>query len=172
MLSIKGTVRDNLSGSELYITPLKGRYRSSHRRCSIKKGVLENFAKFTGKHLWFEKFSRTTFFYRAVLDDCFWLFHATFPKWGTANSVWTTLDEYSVSRNTDLRNTVQIYHFFTLFAARSSHQRRDVLWKKVFLNFIGKHMCCLESLFNKVAAWNLFWRISANDCFCATLVLP
>ena len=26
--------------------------RSSHQRCSIKKGVLKNFAKFTGKHLW------------------------------------------------------------------------------------------------------------------------
>ena len=26
-------------------------YRSSHRRCSVKKGVLRNFAKFTGKHL-------------------------------------------------------------------------------------------------------------------------
>ena len=25
--------------------------RSSHQRCSIKKGVLKNFAKFTGKHL-------------------------------------------------------------------------------------------------------------------------
>ena len=25
--------------------------RSSHRRCSLKKGVLRNFAKFTGKHL-------------------------------------------------------------------------------------------------------------------------
>ena len=25
--------------------------RSSHRRCSIEKGVLENFAKFTGKHM-------------------------------------------------------------------------------------------------------------------------
>ena len=24
--------------------------RSSHRRCSVKKGVLRNFAKFTGKH--------------------------------------------------------------------------------------------------------------------------
>ena len=24
--------------------------RSSHRRCSLKKGVLENFAKLTGKH--------------------------------------------------------------------------------------------------------------------------
>ena len=27
------------------------KYRSSHRGCSIKKGVLENFAKLTGKHL-------------------------------------------------------------------------------------------------------------------------
>ena len=25
--------------------------RSSHRRCSIKKGVLKNFAKFIGKHI-------------------------------------------------------------------------------------------------------------------------
>ena len=27
----------------------------------MKKGVYENFAKFTGKHLWFVKFSKTTF---------------------------------------------------------------------------------------------------------------
>ena len=26
-------------------------YRSSHRRCSVKKGVIKNFTKFTGKHL-------------------------------------------------------------------------------------------------------------------------
>ena len=26
-------------------------YRSSHRRCSIKKDVFQNFTKFTGKHL-------------------------------------------------------------------------------------------------------------------------
>ena len=26
-------------------------FRSSHWRCSAKKGVLKNFAKFTGKHL-------------------------------------------------------------------------------------------------------------------------
>ena len=26
-------------------------FRSSHRRCSVKKGVPENFAKFTGRHL-------------------------------------------------------------------------------------------------------------------------
>ena len=32
-------------------TPLLRRFRSSHRRCSVKKGVLTNFAKFTGKDL-------------------------------------------------------------------------------------------------------------------------
>ena len=26
-------------------------FRRSHQRCSVKKGVLRNFAKFTGKHL-------------------------------------------------------------------------------------------------------------------------
>ena len=26
-------------------------YRSNHRRCSLRKGILRNFAKFTGKHL-------------------------------------------------------------------------------------------------------------------------
>ena len=29
----------------------KMNHRSSHRRCSVKKGVLRNFANFTGKHL-------------------------------------------------------------------------------------------------------------------------
>ena len=27
-------------------------HRSSQRRCSVRKGALRNFAKFTGKHLW------------------------------------------------------------------------------------------------------------------------
>ena len=51
-------------------------------------------------------------FYRTPLDDCFWLFRATLLKWDTANSVWKTSDEYSLSRNTNLRSTVQVHHFF------------------------------------------------------------
>ena len=35
-------------------------HRSSHRSCSVKKGILINFAKFTGKHLC-TKFLRTPF---------------------------------------------------------------------------------------------------------------
>ena len=42
--------------------------RSSHRRCSVKKGVLRNFTKFTGKHL------RQRLFFKAcnfIKKDCF-----------------------------------------------------------------------------------------------------
>ena len=82
------------------------------RGCSMKKGVLENLRKFTGKqHLWFAKFSKTPF-YRPPLDDCFWLFRATLLKLDTVNSVWKTSYEYSLSRNTNLRSTVQVRHFF------------------------------------------------------------
>ena len=45
----------------------------------MKKGVLENFAKFTGKRLWFAKFSGTPFLQNTSVT-------ATLLKWGTANS--------------------------------------------------------------------------------------
>ena len=48
--------------------------RSSHRRCSVKKGVLKNFTKFTVKHLCFPvnfvEFLRTPFF----TEYRWWLF--------------------------------------------------------------------------------------------------
>ena len=127
----------------------------------MKKCVLENFAKFTGKYLLFCEIFKNTFFtdhllktvsafsfleaafggvlwknkflkisqnsqennfglrnfqkhlfYRTPLDDCFQLFRATLLKWDTANSVWKTSDEYSLSRNTNLRSTVQVYYLF------------------------------------------------------------
>ena len=41
-------------------------YRSSHRGCSVTKGIIRNFAKFTGKHL-----SQSLFFYKAAgLETC------------------------------------------------------------------------------------------------------
>ena len=60
---------------------------------------------FTGKHLRFTKFSGTAFLQNTSAT-------ATLLKWGSANSVWKTSDEYSLSRNTNLRSTVQLYHFF------------------------------------------------------------
>ena len=51
-------------------------------------------------------------FYRTPLDDYFWLFRATLLKLGATNNVWKNSDEYSLPRNTYLRSTVQVYHFF------------------------------------------------------------
>ena len=44
--------------------------RSSHQRCSLRKGVLRNFTKFTGKHL-----CQSLFFNKVAgrLGDCFYL---------------------------------------------------------------------------------------------------
>ena len=50
--------RSSFNSSHLFL------YRSSHQRCSIKIGFLKNFAKFTGKHL----------FYRTSLEDCFCMY--------------------------------------------------------------------------------------------------
>ena len=36
---------------ERFYKTLHSKFRSSHRRCSIKNGVLKYFAKFIGKHL-------------------------------------------------------------------------------------------------------------------------
>ena len=78
----------------------------------MKKCVLENFTKFAGKHPWFMKFSRKKFFLQNTSGYYFWLFRAMLLKWGTANSVWKNSDEYSLCRNTNLRSTVQVSHFF------------------------------------------------------------
>ena len=37
-------------------------FRSSHRRCSVRIGVLKNFVKFTRKHLYQSLFFKNTFF--------------------------------------------------------------------------------------------------------------
>ena len=44
-------LKDEARGEFLYLNVIISHYRSSHRRCSIKKGLLKNFEKLTGKHL-------------------------------------------------------------------------------------------------------------------------
>ena len=59
------------------------KHRSSHRRCSVRRDVLRNFAKFTGKDLcqslYFNKVAGLFLFYRTRLGDCFQKQKATRP---------------------------------------------------------------------------------------------
>ena len=48
--------------------------RSSHRRCVVRKGVLRNFAKFTGKHLC------QSLFFNIVAETLAQAFSVNFPK--------------------------------------------------------------------------------------------
>ena len=51
--------------------------RSSHQTYSIRKDVLENIVKFTGKlFLWILRNFQEDLFYRTPLDDCFRIFHS------------------------------------------------------------------------------------------------
>ena len=51
--------------------------RSRHRRCSVRKGVLRNFAKFTGKHLWQSLFFNKVAGWGLQLKKSLW--HRCFP---------------------------------------------------------------------------------------------
>ena len=125
-----------------YFSKVAGFNRSSHQRRSVKKGpVRKVFAKFTGKHLFqklyfnkvaglrvskrkkrhwhrcftvkFAKFLRKPFLQNSSRRLLLLLaFPSNFTKMDTANSVWKTSDEYSLSRNTHFRSTDQVYHFF------------------------------------------------------------
>ena len=87
-------------------------------------------------------------FYKTPLDNCFWLFLATLLKWGTTNNVWKTSDEYSLSRNTNLRSTFQVYPIISFFGRINFQCMSSLVYtvrcsvkKGVLKDFIGKHLC-------------------------------
>ena len=100
------------------------------------------------KHLFFTEHLRTT-------ASAFSSFAATLLKWGTAN-IFGKPQMNTPSRNTNLRRTVQVYHFFLssinfqcmftlVYTVYCQKQPPEVFCKKSvlknFVNFIGKHLC-------------------------------
>ena len=61
------SVKKYLQCYRLYNFPY---FRSSHWMCSVRKGILRNFSKFTGKHLWQSLFFNEV----AGWGACFWSF--------------------------------------------------------------------------------------------------
>ena len=65
----------------------KHKFSCSHQRCSLKKVILRNFAKFTGKHLYqslfFNKVARimpTTLLKKRLRHRCFFVYFAKFLR--------------------------------------------------------------------------------------------
>ena len=101
---------------------------SNHRRCSVRNGVLRNFAKFTGKHpvpvsfliklqtlgLNFAKFLRTLFFYRTTLGDCFWCACHIWYAWilwnfGLLFTLWLNCCEYCLESSPKFQVQVSVH---------------------------------------------------------------
>ena len=93
-------------------------------------------------------------------------FAATLLKWGTAN-MFGKPQMNTPSRNTNLRRTVQVYHFFLssinfqcmftlVYTVYWLKQPPEVFCKKSvlksFINFTGKHLC-----------WSLFSTLLKRD---------
>ena len=120
--------------------PSRTRIKSTYRRCFEKKGVLKNFAKFTGKNM-----CQGLFLIKRLWHRCFLVSFAKFLRLFT-ELVWTTaskicLKPYWKSRVTFLRlmNNL-IYRLFKYFTNnRSKSYGDDRFSLQTFLPYISKH---------------------------------
>ena len=87
--------------------------KSSHQRCSIKKGVLRNFIKFTGKHL-----CQRSFFNKVAGLAC------NFIKKESLTQVFSC-EFCEISKNTFLQNTsgrlLLLFPHKTAYSSNNSH---------------------------------------------------
>ena len=110
---------------------ITGKFRSSHQRCSIKKGVLRNFTEFTAKHL-----CQSLFFNKVagrmsatLLKKRLW--HRCFP-----------VNFVKFLRTPFLQNTFgRLLFKLTHFRSIRSHMFFKIGVLKNFANYRGKHLC-------------------------------
>ena len=97
-------------------------HRSSHRRCSIKTGVLKNFAKFTRQHLCqsltvFLKKVFCKFIKKETLTHVFSCeFCEIFQNTFFTENIWTTASELTRTKSKERYFIVFIVQFEQVFA--------------------------------------------------------
>ena len=130
--------------------------RSSYRRCSLKKGILKNFAKFTGKHLcrsfFYQRDSSTGVFSWILRSFQEHLFYITTPSNYVCllkRELHALMLSYEFCKIS--QNSIFIEHFLEIVSVFANHKSetddqtkstyRKVLKKLEFLLFI--FICCL-----------------------------
>ena len=117
-------------------------YRSSHRRCSVRKGVLRNFAKFTGKNL-----CHGLFVNKVVGLAC------NFIKKETLAQVFSR-EFCKISQNTFLQNTSGrlLLNLIKIPHKLLSRKDNSIAVQRVLYDFR------FQKLFNKRFAFPLLYR--------------
>ena len=90
----------------LFFKNVSSKFKSSHWRCSVKKGVLKIFTKFTGKHLWL---SPATLLKRRLRHRCFPLNFVKFLRTAflqnTSGQLLLRLKAGEISKSRDVLRT-------------------------------------------------------------------
>ena len=117
VLSAVGT---NLNDFKSNLGNAKDVLKSSHRRCSIRKRVLRNFEKFTGKHLWILSLFLINFIKKEALAQVFLCEFSEISK-NTSGGCFSLLLP-RIQREPTLQFTLKKVFF---------------LWRELFLKFQG-----------------------------------
>ena len=95
--------------------------RSSHQRCSVKKGALKNFAKFTGKHLYQSLFLKKVAGSRPATCEFCEIFKDTFfteHLWVNASTIFTIFRVGSTLPNVLMKIRSSASHWYRTFEFR------------------------------------------------------
>ena len=79
---------------------LVGLFRSRHRRCSVKKGILKNFANFTGKHLCLSLLQACNFIKKKLQHWCFPVKFTKFLRTSILKNICERLILFNSPQNT------------------------------------------------------------------------
>ena len=141
----------------LFCSNEKAPSRSSHRKCSVKKDVLKNFAKFTGKHLCL---TPATLLKIRLWHRCFPVNFAKFPRIPPVAAFLAT---------TKRKNFIILC--FNILDFMPSHRKflKSFQKKKYFIYFSTLKGSCIEVFLKKSVVQNFikFW----GKQFCRRLLV-
>ena len=104
-------------------------FSSNHGRCSVRKGALRNFAKFTGKHLWQSLFFNEV----AGWGDCFWSFSCLLLKTSRLLAYFISTEKWNEKREIPWRSS-NIYFFARVSICLTSKISKEIwqmaIWSK------------------------------------------
>ena len=127
-------LRSNLLSQWLLLRWLLFRHRSSHKGSSVKKGVVRNFTKFAGKHLW------QSLFYNKVAGP-----RQLYEKIDSSTGIYFPVNFVKFLRTPFSQNTSGWLHLET----------HDYFWNDYF-----KHYCLFRGLLfrSNLSSWKWWFR--------------
>ena len=117
---------------------LVGLFRSSHRRCSVKRGIFKNFANFTGKQLCWSLLQACNFIKNKLQHWCFPVKFAKFLRTSILKNICKRLILFNSPQNTIANSSGE-------FGLVSFIKQNNFIQSNAAISFIYKlKKCCFR----------------------------